>query len=80
MTASPEAPDPTDPPPRRKQMNVRLPEDLIESIDTRRQRKGLSRDAWVERALRYALRATDRTPASEAVATAPGRRTARLTR
>ena len=48
---------PTDPPQkaRRKQMNVRLPEDLIEAIDARRSRKDLSRDVWVERALRYAL-------------------------
>lgn len=45
-----------DTPPARKQMNVRLPEDLIESVDARRRIKGLSRDQWVEKALRFALR------------------------
>lgn len=46
-----------DPPPttRRRQMNVRLPADLIEQVDARRARKDMSRDTWVERALRYAL-------------------------
>ena len=39
----------------RRQMNVRLPEDLIEAIDVRRARKDMSRDAFVENALRYAL-------------------------
>ena len=39
----------------RRQMNVRLPEDLIEAIDVRRARKDLSRDRFVENALRYAL-------------------------
>lgn len=38
-------------------MNVRLPEDLIDTVDARRHRLDLSRDAWVERALRYALSA-----------------------
>lgn len=38
-------------------MNVRLPADLIEQIDARRARLDLSRDAWVERALRYAIAA-----------------------
>lgn len=56
----------TDPPPntaapttqpqvKRKQMNVRLPEDLIEALDARRARKDMSRDQWVENALRFAL-------------------------
>jgi len=36
-------------------MNVRLPEDLIEAIDVRRARKDLSRDRFVENAIRYAL-------------------------
>lgn len=50
MTATPDAPKP-----RRRQMNVRLPEDLIDAIDARRSRKDLSRDVFVERALRFAL-------------------------
>ena len=50
-TASPEP----DEAPRRRQMNVRIPDDIIEAIDARRKRKGLSRDVWVERALRFAL-------------------------
>lgn len=52
MTTAPE-----DPPeaPERKQMNVRLPVDLIEAIDVRRARKDMSRDLWVEKALRFAL-------------------------
>lgn len=46
-----------DTPPKveRKQCNVRLPVDLIAEIDARRQKKDLSRDAWVERAIRYAI-------------------------
>ena len=36
-------------------MNVRLPGDLIDQIDSRRARLDLSRDAWVEKALRYAI-------------------------
>lgn len=62
------------PAPARRQMNVRLPVDLIEAIDARRARLDLSRDQWVERALRHALTST--TPTS-AAATAPGRRTVR---
>lgn len=46
---------PPPPKPTRRQVNVRLPTDLVELIDTRRAKKDLSRDAWVERALRYAL-------------------------
>jgi predicted HicB family RNase H-like nuclease len=42
-------------PPARKQFNVRLPVDLIEAVDARRARKDLSRDKWVENALRFAL-------------------------
>lgn len=42
-------------PPPRRQMNVRLPEDLIEEVDARRAIKDLSRDRFVENALRYAL-------------------------
>lgn len=52
MTAAPETPPATAP---KKQMNVRLPGDLIEAIDARRARKDMSRDQWVENALRYAL-------------------------
>lgn len=47
---------------RKVQMNVRVPPDLIEAIDTRRQDlaehrgdKVLSRDEWVTRALRWAV-------------------------
>lgn len=40
---------------RRIQCNVRLPEDLVAAIDVRRAKKDLSRDKFVERALRYAL-------------------------
>lgn len=46
-----------DEPRPKKQMNVRIDPDLIEEIDSRRDRLSLSRDVWVERALRYALRA-----------------------
>lgn len=54
MTATPDAPQ--DPPrAKRKQYNVRLPEDLIADIDARRARKDLSRDKWTENALRFAL-------------------------
>ena len=49
----------TDPPPQpkpaRRQVNVRLPVDLVEAIDARRAKKDLSRDQWMERALRFAL-------------------------
>lgn len=62
------------PTPARKQMNVRLPVDLITRLDARRARKDLSRDAFVERALEYALTNNTETPA---VTTAPGRRTVR---
>lgn len=37
-------------------MNVRLPPELIDQIDVRRQEKGLSRDLWVERVIRAAFR------------------------
>jgi predicted HicB family RNase H-like nuclease len=47
--------DPPPPGPTRKQMNVRLPEDLIGAVDARRSIKGMSRDVWVENALRFAL-------------------------
>lgn len=47
--------DETDPPPKKRQMNVRLDPDLIDLIDQRRALRGLSRDEWVARALRYAL-------------------------
>lgn len=60
----------------RRQMNVRLPHDLIARLDERRARKDLSRDEFVERALEYALRANPET-ATPAVTTAPGRRTVR---
>lgn len=53
MTATPDpAPDAKA---KRVQMNVRLPPDLVQAIDSRRARKDMSRDTWVERALRYAL-------------------------
>lgn len=48
--------DPPKPPPvTRRQVNVRLPVDLVEAVDARRARKDLSRDQWIERALRFAL-------------------------
>ena len=52
--------DQTDPPAQptkvpRVQMNVRIPEDLRDEVDARRARKDMSRDLWVERALRFAL-------------------------
>ena len=53
MTAKPQLP----PPPKRRQVNVRLPLDLVEAIDARRARKDLSRDEWMARALRFALEA-----------------------
>lgn len=47
---------PADPPRvTRRQVNVRLPVDLVEQIDRRRTRKDLSRDQWMERAVRFAL-------------------------
>lgn len=55
MTATPPEPTPETPKPKRVQVNVRLPEDLRDEIDRRRARKDMSRDVWVERALRYAL-------------------------
>lgn len=39
----------------RVQCNVRLPKDLIQAMDERRAKKDLSRDKWVERAIRFAL-------------------------
>lgn len=51
MTAEP-TPDDR---PKRKQMNVRLPQDLIDQIDERRSHRSLSRDQIVERMLRFAL-------------------------
>lgn len=64
----------SDTPPPRKQVNVRLPLDLIARIDARRARKDMSRDAWVEKALEFALHAQE---TAAAVSTAPGRRTVR---
>lgn len=61
--------------PTKKQMNVRLPPDLIDAIDARRAERGLSRDEWVSRALTFALDArqtTTRRPRH----TGPGQRTA----
>lgn len=43
-------------------MNVRLPENLVDEIDRRRNLKGLSRDKWVERALIYAITQGPRPP------------------
>lgn len=51
----PDPADPSKPRPTRRQMNVRLPTDLIAQIDVRRAHKDLSRDQFVERALRFAL-------------------------
>ena len=56
----------------RRQMNVRLPADLVDQIDERRARLDLSRDVWVERVIRHALSLK----ASQARTTAPGQRTA----
>lgn len=56
--------------PDRVQMNVRLPRDLLEQIDARRAVKDLSRDKWVERALRFAL---DQHPAARTVSNTKGR-------
>lgn len=39
----------------RRQCNVRLPSDLIDSMDERRARKDLSRDKFIERCVRYAM-------------------------
>lgn len=46
-----------DPPPaeKRAQMNVRVPVSLLAAIDARRGTKDMSRDKWVENALRFAL-------------------------
>lgn len=46
---------PAEPRVTRRQVNVRLPVELVEQIDARRHRKDLSRDSWVERALTFAL-------------------------
>lgn len=43
------------PPAERRQCNVRLPGDLIDAMDERRARKDLSRDKFIERAVRYAM-------------------------
>lgn len=51
MTGTPDV----DPKADRVQMNVRLPRDLVDAVDARRARKDMSRDRWVENALRYAL-------------------------
>lgn len=61
--------------PQLRQMNVRLPPDLIAAIDVRRAqvRGGMTRDRWVAAALADALR---RTPATLTMATRPGQRTA----
>lgn len=72
----PPSTDPPDTPPNRnrerKQVNVRLPVPLIEQIDARRQVKDMSRDKWVENALRFALQ-HGQTPSP---VVAGGRRTA----
>lgn len=39
----------------RKQLNVRLPEELLQRIDERRTQVGLGRSEWVEKALTYML-------------------------
>lgn len=44
--------DPDDP---LVQMNVRIPQSLKDALDARRKTKGMSRDVWVERALKFAL-------------------------
>lgn len=70
MTAQPATPaeEPAEAP-KRKQMNVRLPPELIDEIDDRRSARSLSRDQWVERALRFALHhnPAPRTPTRTAV-------------
>lgn len=69
---------PPEPARKRRQVNVRLPDDLIDDIDARRAgirqldgTLGISRDRWIENASRFALAAGAGRP------TAPGRRTAR---
>lgn len=49
--------------PARVQMNVRVDPALRDAVDARRALLGLSRDAWVTRALHYALDTT--TPPQE---------------
>jgi hypothetical protein len=39
----------------RQQVNLRLSPEQLKAIDDRAQRVGLSRNAWVERALKWAL-------------------------
>jgi len=60
----------------RVQMNVRVPRHLRDTIDTRRAPLHLSRDAWVSRALTWALQRTQTTSTQ----TAPGKRTIRPAR
>lgn len=69
MTDPPKQPKPT-----RRQVNVRLPLDLVEAIDARRARKDLSRDEWMTRALRFALEAPNVSdPATGELRTMAGR-------
>lgn len=75
-------PDPPPPPPR-VQLNVRLPEDLRDAVDARRSEipngkggLGISRDLWMERALRAVLSKPRVPPEAQATATADGIRTA----
>jgi len=49
-------PAPTKPPEVRR-INVTLPDDLVERIDTAAQREGLTRSGWLAHASRRALRA-----------------------
>lgn len=49
------APAASGPKPPKRQLNVRVPPDLIDQIDARRAVKDMSRDRWVENALRFAL-------------------------
>lgn len=52
---------PDGPPPEPTvQMNVRVPASLVERIDARRGKIGLSRDKWAARALDWALRQPER--------------------
>lgn len=44
--------DPDDP---LTQVNVRLPQSLRDRVDARRATLDLSRDVWIERAIRFAL-------------------------
>jgi metal-responsive CopG/Arc/MetJ family transcriptional regulator len=46
----------------RVQMNVRLPRNLVTTLDARRATLGLTRDEWVRRAITYALLQPSGTP------------------